>query len=175
VPTVVVVVAAIIATVRGRRTTAVRGVARRHPIAVFAAAAVAVSPRWVIAGASTTTATPAALVGTLAGNVLHRQHGLVELAAVGGVLGTGGLLDGPELHKGVVSLHVDPAHLPERLEQHLQVGPSGRLLVEVDNEERVGRLDVPAALVLLALDPAVPPRELGAEGGGDVLDPPGKG
>jgi hypothetical protein len=162
-----------------RRSPAIGGVAaRRHPITILAAAVTVVEPvpayssrRVLITRAS---APAASFVGTLAGNVLDCEDGLVELPPVGGVLGPGSLVDRTELYKGVVALHVDSANFSVRLEKHLEVRSAGGALVEVHHEQRVGRLDDLAALVLLAFDSAIPPRELGPEGGRYILDPPGE-
>jgi len=82
------------------------------------------------------------------------------------------IVDRLELHEGVIALHVDAHQLAVRLEEHLQVLALRGLLVKVDNEESVVRLDLLAAFVLLALDPAVAPSEFGTETVGDMVDVP---
>ena len=166
--TAVVVVAAIVIR-RRRRTTAV-GRRRRRATTVVPETATVVAA--VVAGSAIGWTAVAGVIGfagrALTGHIFHRQHGLIQLAPVRGLLGAGGLRDRPELHKGVVALQVDAGDLPERLEEHLEVGPACRLLVEVDNEQCIRWLDVFAALVLLALDPSIAPRELGPQCRGDV-------
>lgn len=124
-----------------------------------------------VASATASIAAPAVTITVLAhttGNVLDGDDAGVQLAAVGRLLGLLGLLGGGVLDEGVVALHVDAYELPEGLEEHLQILALGRLLVEVDDEQSFGGLDVLATLILLALGAAIAAGELGAERLGDV-------
>ena len=125
--------------------------------------------------ATASIATPAVTIAVLThttGNVLDGDDAGVQLATVGRLLGLLGLLGGGVLDEGVVALHVDAYELSEGLEQHLQILALGRLLVEVDDEQSFGGLDVLATLILLALGAAIAAGELGAERLGNVGDFP---
>ena len=133
------------------------------------------------AGAPSVVPTPAATIASGAPprrggprHELHRYLALIELTAVRGVPGPYCIVDRLELHECVIALHVDAHQLAVRLEEHLQVLALRGLLVEVDDEESVVGLDLLAALVLLALDPAVAPREFSTKAVGDMVDVPSR-
>merc|ERR1719401_2826453 len=103
-------------------------------------------------------------------HVLYSDLALIQLAPVGGLLGANGLVDGLELDKGVVALHVDAHEFAVGLKEHLEVLPLGGLLVKVDNKEGLIRGNILAAFILLSLDAAVATGEFRAEAVGDLAD-----
>jgi hypothetical protein len=54
----------------------------------------------------------------------------------------------------------------------LEIFSLGSFFVEVNDEERLGGLNVSAAVIFLALDSAIASGELGAEGVGDLFEFP---
>jgi len=145
-------------------------------VAVATAAAtstIAVTTASVSSVPTTTVASPSSSAFThTTGDVLDGDDALVELSAISGLLGLLGLIGGGILNEGVVALHVDTNKLAERLKEHLEVFALRGFLVEVDNEESLGGLDVLAAFVFLALGAAIAAGELGAESRGNTGDLP---
>jgi hypothetical protein len=105
----------------------------------------------------------------LTSHVFHRQDSTFQLTPIGHVLGLGGLFHRAELDKGVVALHVNANELPIRLEQHLEIFSFGRLFVKVHHKQSLGRLNVPAAVFLLAFDSSVTSSEFGTKSRRDIL------
>lgn len=108
----------------------------------------------------------------MACDVLNIQDVLIEFTTIGGIKGAGGLINSSELHKGIVSFHVNTDQLSVGLKQHLEVFSLGGFFVEVNDEERLGGLNVPASVVFLAFDAAIASGELGADGVGDLVEFP---
>lgn len=172
--TVVVVPAAVVVPVPASSAAVVVAVvsaaATSIVVAIVSSTTTPVTAAVAVSTATTAIATPAVTIALArpTGDILDRNDAGVQLATVGLFLGLLGLFHGVVLDEGVVALHVDANELAEGLEEHLQVLALGGLLVEVDNEESLGGLDVLAALILLALGTAIAAGELGAERLGDI-------
>lgn len=172
--TVVVVPAAVVVPVPASSAAVVVAVvsaaATSIVVAIVSSTTAPVTAAVAVSTATTAIATPAVTIALArpTGDILDRNDAGVQLATVGLFLGLLGLFHGVVLDEGVVALHVDANELAEGLEEHLQVLALGGLLVEVDNEESLGGLDVLAALILLALGTAIAAGELGAERLGDI-------
>jgi hypothetical protein len=73
------------------------------------------------------------------------------------------LVDGSELHECIVALHIDTKNLTVSFKDHLKVFTPCGFLIEVDNEEGLGRFNISTSIVFLAPHPPVPSREFSPE------------
>ena len=96
-------------------------------------------------------------------HVFDRNNGLIQLAPVGVILGPCRLLDRPELHKGILRLHVNAHQFAVGLKEHLQVFLSGRFLVVIDDKQGVVGHNRLVASVFLALDASIPACKFGTD------------
>ena len=108
----------------------------------------------------------------MACDIFDVQHILIEFTTIGGIKGAGGLVNSAELHKGIVSFHVNTDQLSIGLKQHLEVFALGGFFVEVYDEEGLGGLNVPASVIFLAFNAAIASGELGAKSVGDLVEFP---
>jgi hypothetical protein len=95
------------------------------------------------------------------GNVLNRQHGLIEFTSVRSFFRLGSLSNVLELYERKIALHFDAHNFSIRLKEHFQIFLAGSFFVKINHKQCFVRFNVLATLVFLALDATIAPSKLG--------------
>jgi hypothetical protein len=105
-------------------------------------------------------------------NILHSQYILIQFASVCSLLGLSRFFDGSELNKGIVPLHINSYKFAKWFKKHLQIFLLGSFFLKVDNKESFRWLDILAAVIFFALDPAITSCKFCSKSRRQVLDFP---